>query len=147
MAAEELLLAATLAATAKRQRVSKLPTSTTGVTNMRQALGALISAMNPYSNPACEAVAANGVADRMQAFGLPLPQGVAGDGLPALVAQINVEIDNYHGEWSFMGRMYKIRRALLIPYRYEVRNGDGVASGVWAAGSLLIGYTGGNGGG
>jgi hypothetical protein len=117
-----------------------------GVTNMRQALGPLISAMNPYSNPACQAVD-DDVAGRMQPFGLPLPQGVAADGLPALVARINVEIDNYHGEWSFMGQMYKIRRALLIPYRYEVRNSDGVASGVWAAGSLLIGYTGGNGGG
>jgi len=111
---------------------------------MKKALGALINAMNPYSNPACQHV--NDVADRMEA-GRPLPQGVAaGDAtLAQLVAQLDVEIDNYQGEWSFMGQPYKIKRGLLIPYRYEVRNKDGEGSGVWAIGNLLIGYTGADG--
>jgi len=115
---------------------------------MHRALGALISAMNPYSNPACQTV--NNVADRMQAVvARPLPEGVApGDvTLAHRVAQLDVEIDNYQGgEWSFMGQMFKIKRGLLIPYRYEVRNRDGGESGVWATGNLLIGYTGANGG-
>jgi hypothetical protein len=113
---------------------------------MEQALGALIDAMNPYSNPACEPV--NDVAGRMEAVvRRPLPEGVAAnDATPAhRVAQLDVEIDNYQGEWSFMGQTYKIKRALLIPYRYEVRNKDGEGSGVWATGNLLIGYTGANG--
>jgi hypothetical protein len=64
------------------------------------------------------------------------------------VVQLDVEIDNYQGgEWSFMGQPYKIKRALLIPYRYEVRNNKGEGSGVWAIGQLLIGYIGGDGGG
>ena len=115
---------------------------------MYRVLGALISAMNPYSNPACQDV--NSVADRMQAVvGRPLPQGVAPSDatLAHLVAQLDVEIDNYQGgEWSFMGQMYKIKRGLLIPYRYEVRSRDGAGSGVMAIGNLLIGYTGANGG-
>jgi hypothetical protein len=80
--------------------------------------------------------------------GRPLPQSVAvGDAtLAQRVAQIAVQIDSYQGgEWSFMGQMYKIKRGLLIPYRYEVRNKDGVESGVWAIGNLLIGYTGADG--
>ena len=116
---------------------------------MRNALGPLINAMNPYSNPTCAPVSANDVANRMQAA-RPLPQGVAaGDAtLAQLVEQLDVEIDNYHGsEWSFMGQMYRISRSLLIPYRYEVRNREGAASGIWATGRLLVGYTGGNGGG
>jgi hypothetical protein len=73
-----------------------------------------------------------------------LPKGVAAD-TAAAVAQLDVEIDNYQGEWSFMGQPCKIKRALLIPYRYEVRDKDGKGSGVWATGRLLIGYTGANG--
>jgi hypothetical protein len=115
---------------------------------MHRALGALISAMNPYSNPLCEGV--DGVADRMQAFiGRPVPEGegfAENRPLARLVSQLDVQIDNYQGgEWSFMGQMYKIKRSLLIPYRYEVRNRDGAGSGVMAIGNLLIGYTGADG--
>jgi hypothetical protein len=105
--------------------------------------------MNPYSNPTCAAANHNDVVDRMGAT-RPLPQGVAaGDAtLAQLIEQLDVEVDNYHGsEWSFMGQMCKISRALLIPYRYQVRNKEGQATGVWATGRLLIGYVGGNGGG
>ena len=109
---------------------------------MEQTLGELINIMNPYSNPGCLAF---NEGRRMQfAAGAP-GQEVAGDAAGRL-RQIAVEIDNYQGgEWTFMGQMYKIKRALLIPYRYEVRNKDGVKSGVWATGNLLIGYTGANG--
>lgn len=113
---------------------------------MEHALGALINAMNPYSNPACAHVDA--VAGRMEAFGgRPLREGAERVTRAQLVGQLGVEIDNYHGEWSFMGQIYKIRRALLIPYRYEVRNSNDAQSGVMAIGNLLIGYVGGNGGG
>jgi hypothetical protein len=86
----------------------------------------------------------------MEAFGgRPLPEGIAAENITRaqLVGQLGVEIDSYHGEWSFMGQIYKMRRALLIPYRYEVRNNEDVGSGVMAIGNLLIGYVGGNGGG
>jgi hypothetical protein len=135
-----------MGATAKRQRSSKSPTSATGVTNMKEALGVPINAMNPYSNPACEHV--NQVVDRMEApaANRSLPQGVMANTAGAFAAQLDVEIDNYQGgEWSFMGQMYKIKRGLLVPYRYEVRNSNGVGSGVWAVGKLLIGYIGANG--
>jgi hypothetical protein len=116
---------------------------------MEQALGALINTMNPYSNPTCDHI--DRVAGRMQAVfvGGALPQGVTSERAQSVVelAQLGVQIDNYQGgEWSFMGQMYKIKRSLLIPYRYEVRNKDGVGSGICAIGNLLIGYTGANGG-
>jgi hypothetical protein len=115
------------------------------VTNMELALGVLINAMNPYSNPACEHV--NRVAGRMQAVVSRRPPAGAVADWAQLVAELDPEIDNYQGgEWSFMGHMYKIKRGLLIPYRYEVRNSNGVGSGVMANGNLLIGYTGANGG-
>ena len=115
---------------------------------MDRALGPLINAMNLYSNPACEHV--ERVAGRMHALASrPLPEGITPDNatVAQLVGQIDVAIDNYQGEWSFMGQIYKIKRALLIPYRYEVRNNHGQGSGVMAINNLLVGYTGGNGGG
>jgi hypothetical protein len=112
---------------------------------MEQALGALMNAMNPYSNPNCDGI--DSVAGRMQpVFTGPLPQGVGVGSRAAAVFQLGVQIDNYQGgEWSFMGQMYRIKRSLLIPYRYEVRNRDDTGSGVWAIGNLLVGYVGGNG--
>jgi hypothetical protein len=115
---------------------------------MERALGALINAMNPYSNPACEHI--ERVAGRMHPLGgRPLPEGRTPENatIAELLSQIDVEIDNYQGEWSFMGQIYKIKRALLIPYRYEVRNNHGQGSGVMAINNILVGYTGGNGGG
>jgi len=112
---------------------------------METALGKLINTLNPYSNPKCEPF---GEIRRMQfAVGAP-GQGVAADDAGRL-AQIAVEVDNYQGgEWTFMGQMYKIKRALLIPYRYQVLGGKDSDKpiGVWATGNLLIGYTGANGG-
>jgi hypothetical protein len=111
---------------------------------MEQAFGKLINTLNPYSNPKCEPF---DEVRRMQfAAGAP-GQGIAVDDAGRL-AQIAVEIDNYQGgEWTFMGQMYKIKRALLIPYRYHVLGGkDGdKQTGIWATGNLLIGYTGANG--
>lgn len=113
---------------------------------METALGTLINTLNPYSNPKCEPF----VAERRMQFAADAPaQGVAvTEG--SRLAQIAVEIDNYQGgEWTFMGQPYKIKRGLLIPYRYQVLGGKNSdkPSGVWATGNLLIGYTGGNGGG
>ena len=46
------------------------------------------------------------------------------------LAQIAVEIDNYQGgDWTFMGQMYKIKRALLIPYRYQLLGGEDAQCG------------------
>jgi hypothetical protein len=114
------------------------------MTNMETALGKLVNTLNPYSNPKCEPF----VEKRRMQFAAGAPgQGVAADDAGRL-AQIAVEVDNYQGwEWTFMGQMYKIKRALLIPYRYQVLGGkdSDKPSGVWAIGNLLIGYTGANG--
>jgi hypothetical protein len=111
---------------------------------MEAALGRLINTLNPYSNPNCEPFDDK---RRMQfAADAPVTQ-MSGDDFGRL-AQIAVEIDNYQGgEWIFMGQMYKIKRALLIPYRYEVMGGkdNDKPTRVWASGNLLIGYTGANG--
>ena len=144
MAAEQLPIDAGLGATARTAETTQSPTSTKGVTNMEQALGTLINIMNPYSNPRCEPFNAN---RRMQfAAGAP-GQGIAGDDAGRL-AQIALEIDNYQGgDWTFMGQIYKIKRALLIPYRYHLLGGEerNVQTGIWPTGNLLIGYTGANG--
>jgi len=115
-----------------------------GGDEMEIALGRLINTLNPYSNPQC----APFNEDRRMQFAAGAPgQGIAGDDAGRL-AQIAVEIDNYQGgDWTFMGQMYKIKRALLIPYRYEVLGGQdrNMQTGIWATGNLLIGYTGANG--
>jgi hypothetical protein len=51
MAAEQLPIAASLGATARTAETTQSPTSTTGVTNMEQALGELINIMNPTPIP------------------------------------------------------------------------------------------------
>jgi hypothetical protein len=111
---------------------------------METALGRLINILNPYSNPTCEPFVE---ARRMQ-FAADAPgRQVAADDAGRL-AQIAVEIDNYQGgEWTFMGQAYKIKRSLLIPYRYQLMGGidRDQPSGVWATGNILIGYTGANG--
>jgi hypothetical protein len=122
-----------------------------GMTNMETALGTLINTLNPYSNPKCEPLGdllQRTPQQRMHFAVAPPGLGEAADDAKRL-AQIAVEIDNYQGgEWTFMGQMYKIKRALLIPYRYQVMGGENSnkPSGVWASGNLLIGYTGANGG-
>jgi hypothetical protein len=111
---------------------------------MEQALGELINIMNPYSNPGCLEFHQN---RRMQfAAGAPI-EAVAADAAERR-RQIALEIDNYGGgEWTFMGQMYKIKRALLIPYRYQLLGGVNrdQGTGIWPTGNLLIGYTGANG--
>jgi len=144
MAAEQLPIAASLGATAKTAETTQSPTSTKGVTNMEQALGELINIMNPYSNPGCLAF---NEGRRMQ-FAAGAPERVIAADVQAQRTQIALEIDNYGGgEWAFMGQMYKIKRALLIPYRYELLGGVNrdVQTGIWPTGNLLIGYTGANG--
>jgi hypothetical protein len=63
---------------------------------------------------------------------------------------IEVEIDkDYRQEymnWTFRGRSYAIKRALLIPYRYELRDENNNPTGVFATEHVLVGYAGGNGG-
>jgi hypothetical protein len=111
---------------------------------MEEALGKLINIMNPYSNPGCQPFHEG---RRMKFAASDPEQAVAGDPAEQL-RQIALEMDNYGGgEWTFMGQMYKIKRALLIPYRYQLLGGVNrdVQTGVWPNGNLLIGYTGANG--
>jgi hypothetical protein len=61
------------------------------------------------------------------------------------LARFHPEIQNYPGEWIFMGDAYRVTKAVRIPYRYPLRDKDGNLTGVFATLYLLIGYTGGNG--
>jgi hypothetical protein len=119
---------------------------------MEAALGRLINTLNPYSNPNCEPfeelLKRSPEPQRMQ-FAADAPRHWLAVDDAGRLAQIAAQIDNYQGgEWTFMGQMYKIKRALLIPYRYQVMGGkdNDRPTGVWASGNLLIGYTGANGG-
>jgi hypothetical protein len=61
------------------------------------------------------------------------------------LSRFHLQVDNYDGEWAFMGQSYRVTRSLLIPYRYPLRAADGSPTGVFATQHLLIGYAGGNG--
>jgi hypothetical protein len=61
------------------------------------------------------------------------------------LGRFEVEVDNYEGEWAFMGTAYRVTRSLRIQYRYPLRDADGNPTGVFATQHLLIGYAGGNG--
>lgn len=112
--------------------------------DIQAALGRLIELMNPYSNPGCDPDA-NHRMQYVNFHALPLS---APEPDRDLVAQFEVDVDNYEEDWTLRGQTYRVVRALRIPYRYEVRNKkegphDGV--GVWATEWLLIGYGGANG--
>jgi hypothetical protein len=106
------------------------------------ALGRLIELMNPYSNPECDPHTEHRMA-YVNFHALPLSEPEPDRNL---VAQFEVEVDNYEQDWTLRGQTYRVVRALRIPYRYEVRNRNGHHNGVWATEWLLIGYGGANGG-
>ena len=64
---------------------------------------------------------------------------------PEDLGRFHIEVDNYDGDWAFMGHPYKVTRALRIQYRYPLRDRDGNPTGVFATQHLLVGYAGGNG--
>jgi hypothetical protein len=103
----------------------------------------LIKQLNPYS--------------KTMEFGhLPAPGLTAGGTSGnATAANIQVQIDNYKGEWSFRGGIEQIKRSLRVTYRYPIlatdENGDVIyenghpkETGLYATEHLLIGYAGGN---
>jgi hypothetical protein len=108
---------------------------------MHSELGRLIHVLNPYS-------------EQME-FPEPIPQGAISskEGRAptktqveeANIAKIQVEVDNYHGEWNFRGQIHKIEKGLRITYRYPVLDKNKKPTGVYATEHLLIGYAGGNG--
>jgi hypothetical protein len=65
------------------------------------------------------------------------------------ISDLDIRIDNdYQQEymnWTFRGQPYKVKRALLIKYRYEIIR-SGVGTGVFVTDHVLVGYAGGNGG-
>jgi len=103
-------------------------------------LGTLIRMCNPYGR---------GGAGTMH-MGPDAPPSV--EGLlnavapePEDLGRFQIEVDNYDGEWAFMGHTHRVTRALGIQYRYPLRDQDGNPTGVYATQHLLIGYAGGNG--
>jgi hypothetical protein len=103
---------------------------------MHTELGKLIHVLNPYSD-AMEFP--QDQASQVTTDALKLP--AADKDIP----KIQVEIDNYKGEWTFRGQIHKIERGLRITYRYPVLNNDKKPTGVFATEHLLIGYAGGDG--
>jgi hypothetical protein len=64
------------------------------------------------------------------------------------LAHIDVEVENYdhyEGQWMFKAQAYNIRRALLIPYRYPLKDQSGNENGLYATEYLLVGFAGVNG--
>lgn len=98
-------------------------------------LSRLIQIMNPYTNPK------EGKTTKME-FGHLAP--LSGADAAATGSDMNVEIDNYNGEWSFRGNIQQIKRSLRITYRYPILNAAGAETGLYATEHLLIGYAGGN---
>ena len=94
-------------------------------------LGILIRMLNPYTN---------GAVDTMRiAPGVPAPDPGAIDG--GVLAQLNLEVDNYEGHWAFTGQDQRITRALRIRYYHRAPDPAG-AAGVFNAEYLLIGFVG-----
>jgi hypothetical protein len=77
-------------------------------------------------------------------------QEAAVDGALYPIDDIEVELDqDYRQEymnWTFRGRPYAVKKALLIAYRYELMDGNQNPTGVFATEHVLVGYAGGNGG-
>ena len=135
-------------------------------------LGSLIRRLNPYTDggmrsmecgasppviPANLPAALTAAAQAIQDYANhPNPNHLAAvnqaeDAVDAAMRpiDIDVEVDNdYQQEymnWTFRGRPYAVKKAVLIKYRYELRNSAG-PTGIFATDHILIGFAGANGG-
>ena len=135
-------------------------------------LGTLIRRLNPYTNGGMRtmlcgpsspvvstnlAAALNTAAQAIVTYANnPTPANLQTaendeDAVDAAMHPIDIDlaIDNDYGQeymnWTFRGQPYKVKRALLIKYRYEVIR-SGVGTGVFVTDHVLVGYAGGNGG-
>ncbi len=136
-------------------------------------LGTLIRRLNPYTNGGMRTMLCGAnppviSPDLAASISSAAPKIVAYAGAPqdaakrrdAETAEDNVDnamgpldielaVDNdYRQEymnWTFRGQSYAVKRALLIPYRYEITLNE-VGTGIYATDHVLIGYAGGNGG-
>jgi hypothetical protein len=97
-----------------------------------EALIKLIHSMNPYTT-----------GSKMEFVHLPAPKASAAAATEE-AHNLQVEIDNYKGEWGFRGGTAQIKRSLRVTYRYEMKDDNGKPNGLWATEHLLIGYAGGN---
>jgi hypothetical protein len=114
------------------------PQSMSEPMSVREALGTLIAAANPYTK-------ASGVPGASMHFAEP---DHVGDGLSAkkvkLTDIIMEEDSKYPAEWMFKGQPQKIHKALRIQYRYPKRSHNG--EWYMVMDYLLIGFEGTNGG-
>jgi hypothetical protein len=103
-------------------------------------LGTLIRMCNPYGGggPGTMHIgpSAPPTVAELQAAAAPEPEDLG---------RYEIEVDNYDGEWTFMGMSHRVTRALRIKYRFPLRDTDGNPTGVYATQYLLVGYAGGNG--
>ena len=111
-------------------------------------LGKMIRLLNPYTQE-MEFGHHNHASQQAAQGESPEEAGEIGSSIASSMANIQVEIDNYQGEWTFRGGIEQIRRGLRVTYHYKIMKKDdnGVLNwtGVYATEHLLIGYAGGNG--
>jgi len=116
------------------------------------ALGELICRLNPYTELPVDMT--TGVqTGKMEVETLPkanvpaLMRGAGGDPLIDTIASIAIEVErNYGAKWTFKGQTQTVKSAVRIPYRFAVRDRDGMTL-YWQTEYLLIGYAGSEGGG
>lgn len=111
--------------------------------SMEQDLGTLIRKCSPYGGggPMTMHFGYGDPPSREELIAAVGARDDAGGNL----SRFHPEIQGYPGEWTFMGLPFRVTKALMIPYRYPLRDAQGVPTGVFATQRLLIGFTGGNG--
>jgi len=104
---------------------------------VEEALGTLIRMANPYTDGAPGSI-------RIDTPVHP-PATATGTDPDVHPAQVQVEEDNYEGQWSFRGQTQTIKKGLRITYRYPKKDkADNFI--YYVTEHLLVGYAGSNGG-
>jgi len=108
--------------------------------SMECDLGTLIRMCNPYGGggPGTMHIGHNAPPSVTELASMAAPETED-------LSQFEVEVDNYDGDWAFMGMSHRVTRALKIKYRYPLRDRDHNPTGIYGTQYLLIGYIGGNG--
>lgn len=96
-------------------------------------LGNLIMLLNPYTKA--------GVAQSQMDIYTTNPTPKAGGAQGGAIAQVQMQVDDYSGEWTFGGQPQHVKRSVRILYRYPVLDSSNNVL-YWLEDYLLIGYQG-----